>query len=258
MKSVFKGLYMSFGMFCTIPLPRAGYWDESGAKHMIAWFPLVGAVIGVLWWAAAKGFDALLWTRWNAEPLLAGALMLVPFFFSGLIHLDGYMDTSDAVLSRRPLEEKMRILKDSHVGAFAVIMIVALFILLYAAALSILQRGERLALLIVIPIVSRCFSALSVLCVRPMSSEGYVGIFKPEKPVPHRVMVVAFAVLAFVSAWLIAEWIGVTVAAAVALGFSAAMLYALKSFEFKGVSGDLAGFSLVISELCGLIALAII
>ena len=256
MKNVFKGLYMSFGMFCTIPLP--GYWDEKGAKYMMAWFPLVGAVIGVLWWLLVEGLYVLFWMRWSVEPLFAGGIMLIPFIFSGLIHLDGYMDTSDAILSRRPFEEKVRILKDPHVGSFAVIMIVVLFIMLYGAAFAVINRGENFALLIVIPIVSRSFSALSVLCIRPMSPDGYVGVFRSEKPTPHRVVAGVVAVLAFVLAWVIAGWIGVIVAAAVAVGFSLAMLHVLKSFEFKGVSGDLAGFSLVIAEFCGLIALGIV
>jgi adenosylcobinamide-GDP ribazoletransferase len=49
---------------------------------------------------------------------------------------------------------------------------------------------------------------------------------------------------------------GLIVSGAVILGFIGAMAYAYK--DFKGVSGDLAGYALVISELCGLTALAVI
>lgn len=48
---------------------------------------------------------------------------------TGMLHLDGFMDVCDAILSRRSKEEKLRILKDSATGAFAVIPLVILFFL---------------------------------------------------------------------------------------------------------------------------------
>ena len=45
-----------------------------------------------------------------------GALLV-----TGGIHLDGFMDTTDARSSYGDREKKLAILKDSHVGAFAVI-----------------------------------------------------------------------------------------------------------------------------------------
>ena len=89
MKSALKGLYMAFGMFCSIPLPK--FWDEASARHVMPCLPIVGAAVGAAWYAAALLLDML---RPRApEMLLAGALMLAPLLMSGLIHLDGYMDT---------------------------------------------------------------------------------------------------------------------------------------------------------------------
>ncbi|MCL2201805.1 MAG: adenosylcobinamide-GDP ribazoletransferase, partial [Oscillospiraceae bacterium] len=216
MKNVFKGLYMSFGMFCTIPLP--GFWDNKAAKYMMPWFPLVGAVIGLLWWLSAELLDFLGWHFWLPMPMLAGLLMLVPFLFAGFIHLDGFMDTCDAALSRRGIEDKLRILKDPGTGAFAVIMLAILFILLYGSALSALEYGVNFTPLIVVPIVSRSFSALSMLCITPMSPDGYAATFRPEVSAVHRVVTVFTTALAFALSWLIAGWPGLIVAAAVAIG----------------------------------------
>ena len=44
---------------------------------------------------------------------------------TGGFHIDGFMDTMDAFHSYKPREEKLAILKDSHIGAFAVIMLAA-------------------------------------------------------------------------------------------------------------------------------------
>ena len=55
--------------------------------------------------------------------LTAAVMTVYPFLISGCIHLDGFMDVNDAVMSRRPLEDRQRILKDSHVGSCAVICV---------------------------------------------------------------------------------------------------------------------------------------
>ena len=51
-------------------------------------------------------------------------------------------------------------------------------------------------------------------------------------------------------------WRGLVVGAAVGGGYALAMRWCVHALG--GVSGDLAGFSLTVSELCGLVALAIL
>ena len=51
----------------------------------------------------------------------AVVLVLVPVIVTGGIHVDGLLDTSDALSSWRDREKRLEILKDSHAGAFAVI-----------------------------------------------------------------------------------------------------------------------------------------
>jgi len=227
-------------------------WDDASADKMMPCLPIVGIAVGAAWWGAAE----LLAISGIHTALAAALLMLVPYIIAGLIHLDGYMDTSDAILSRRTLEEKLRILKDPHTGSFAVIMIAVLFILQFAAAFAIVGDVKPLALLVVIPIISRCGSAASVLCLKPLTREGYVNMFRPEKGALHKVFVFAIAAAAVYLSFMIAGYQGLIVASAGILGYVAAMAYAYSGF--KGISGDLAGFSLVVSELCGFVALAVV
>lgn len=62
----------------------------------------------------------------RAAPLRAVLLAAAPWLVTGFLHLDGYMDVCDALLSRRDLTTRQKILKDSHCGAFAVICMVLL------------------------------------------------------------------------------------------------------------------------------------
>ncbi|MCL2408293.1 MAG: adenosylcobinamide-GDP ribazoletransferase [Oscillospiraceae bacterium] len=249
-KRFFKGLYMSFSMFCTIPLPFK-IWDDASANLMLPMFPLVGVLVGVLWWGVAH---VLMLTGIHVM-LTSAIFMLMPFLATGFLHLDGYMDTSDAILSRRPLEDKLRILKDPNAGAFSVIMLAVLFILQFAASFAVIENGRYFILLIVITVVSRCCSGLSGLCLKTLEQSGYVNMFRQGAGGRHKICLIVIAAIAFAFAYFIAGFYGISVAALTVAGFVGAMAYAY--FGLKGVSGDLMGFALVISELCGLVALSV-
>ena len=246
-----KGFYMSLGMFSAIPLP-VHVWDESLTKIMAAAFPMVGLIIGVIWWAVGLAVISLNF------PLVIGAAILavLPFLLYGFIHLDGYMDTSDAHLSRRPFEEKLRILKDPNVGAFAVIMLAVLFLLQFAAVYTIAESGRFLALFIAISVFSRCCSAFSIFTLRHSPQSNYAAIIGQGRSTGAKIFVIITALGTIAFAFLYAEYVGLIVILAVILGFTLAMRTVYKNF--KGVSGDLLGYCLVIGELCGLIALALL
>jgi len=251
MKRYFKGLYMSFGMFCSIPQPFK-LWDDKAVNLVLPCFPLVGCLIGVLWW----GIATMLLSSGIHIILVSAVVTLIPFLASGFLHLDGYMDTSDAVLSRRPLEDKLRILKDPHTGAFAVIMLAVLFVVQFSVVFAVIEQEKNLILLIVIPVISRCCSALSVLCLKPLSQSNYANMFKQNSKTLHKVFIVFIAIFGIVLSFFFAQVHGMIIAISAIAGFTAAIIWAYR--DLKGVSGDLAGFALVISELCGLAAMAVI
>jgi len=214
--------------------------------------PIVGVLIGLLWWGAA---ELMLYIGVHAV-LAAAIIMVLPFLIAGFIHLDGYMDTSDAILSRRTYDERVRILKDPHTGAFAVIMIGVLLILQFSASFAVIDNGRNLTLLIVIPVISRCCSAVSVLCLKTAPHSAYAAMTVRNTGAVHKVVAVLFTACAFVLAWFCAGVTGLIVTAVAAAAYTVAMVCAYRSF--KGVSGDLAGFSLVICELCALLALGVV
>ena len=242
---------MALVMFCGIPLPFH-FWDEKYTSVMIAAFPLVGALIGVIWWAFALLFMAL------DIPLVlaAAALTIAPFLIAGFIHLDGYMDTSDALLSRRPLEDKLRILKDPVVGAFAVVMLAILFLMQFAAMYTIAEKGKFLVLLIPISVLSRSCSAFSILVLRHIPQSNYAAMLAQKIAMSNKVFVLVVVAAAIFLSWLFAGSSGLIVAVLVILGYALAMRVVYR--DFKGVSGDLLGYSLVIGELFGLVALALL
>jgi len=242
---------MSFRLFSAIPLPLH-IWDETCANFMLVCFPFIGGLIGVMWWGVAK-----LVIYGGIHIMLASAITAVfPFLAAGFLHLDGFMDTSDAVLSRRPLEEKRRILKDPHTGAFAVIMLAVLLVLQFGAVFPIIEKGQCLVLLITVPVISRCCASLSIFCLNTMPQSGYANMFRQNTGIRHKITVLVTAITAIAFSGHFAQASGLITAASAVAGFIAALVWAYK--DLRGVSGDVAGFALVIGELCGLIAMAVV
>ena len=117
---------------------------------MLLFLPLVGLEIGGIW-------AALAWlTRLLMLPSLVSGLILCvyPFLVTGFLHLDGFMDVTDAVKSCRDLHRRREILKDSHVGSFAVIAVVILMLAEFSLFASCGMDSD-FRILCLVPVVSR-------------------------------------------------------------------------------------------------------
>ena len=127
------GFFMTWGNFCSLPCP-VKRWDSGCKSLMLGFLPSIGLIIGLIWAAIYVGLVYL------GFPFLVVSFILafLPFALCGFMHMDGFMDCSDAIMSRKPLEDRQRILKDTHTGAFSVIsaifMILAYFAFISTAA----------------------------------------------------------------------------------------------------------------------------
>ena len=122
-----KSIAVAFSMYSRIPMPRF-VWGSEDMKYHLIFFPWVGAVIGALEYG---WYDLAFQMNIN---LIAYAIIaiIIPIIITGGFHLDGFMDTSDALASWGDKEKRLEILKDSHVGAFAVIYLIVLGLLMFA------------------------------------------------------------------------------------------------------------------------------
>ena len=261
---------MSLGMFSSIPCPYRP-WNEKARHLMLVFLPAVGLVIGLIWYGIYLLLD------WLNIPLqlLTAALMLYPYLITGFIHLDGFMDTSDALLSGRPHEEKLRILKDPHTGAFAVISVAVLFIVCYASMSAVIEmvhfkhaldiaKGDPMLALILIPVITRCCSAIAVLAGKPLAHSQYKEEQGAAKPTAEITAICLMGFAAIAASLTIGTGIFAKEAAwPVPLALACAVFAYLSAIfgavrQLGGVSGDLAGYSLTIAEAFALVALAVL
>ena len=130
MISMLEALCLAFSMYSRIPVPSLPYREKS-ARYVFCFFPLTGLAAGLIQLAV---FQVLV--KIQAGIFLKGvALAAVPLLVTGGIHMDGFLDTTDARSSYAPREKKLEILKDPHMGAFALIY-GCLYLLADAAAWS--------------------------------------------------------------------------------------------------------------------------
>ena len=140
-----NGLYsciIAISMYSKIPMPNVE-WTEERMRYVMCFFPLVGIVQG-----AALG----LWLHLALDVLnlSVGAAALtgaaIPLLVTGGIHMDGFLDTMDAIHSYGDRSRKLEILKDPHLGAFAVISF-GVYMMLYLGVfheyLSLVLREDR-------------------------------------------------------------------------------------------------------------------
>ncbi len=237
MRTYLHAFAMCQSMFCAIPCPWK-IWDEDARDKMLLALPLVGLEIGLLWAGLAWAAQEL-----GLPDLIRGILLAAwPYAATGSIHLDGFMDVTDAVGSCRSLERRREILKDSHVGSFAVIGL-CLTVLAQFAFFSAGEGDWRI--LIFLPAVSRCGSALAVTGLKSMSTSQYAAQEKPRSR-----LAVLGAVLASVMAagWLFCGKYVLVLAGCLG-GYGLALRKGYRSLE--GMNGDIAGYALTKGELWG-------
>lgn len=237
-----RPLCVAFSIYSKIPMPHFAWGTEDMQYHLI-YFPWVGAVIGGL---------VILWNRICAAcalPEIARILITaaIPLLVTGGFHLDGYMDTMDAIHSWQDREKKLEIMEDPHVGAFAVQSAV-LYYLLYPAGLSMIRSARVLRALSAAFFLSRTLSALGVVTISAAKRDGMLQTF--QSTAQRQAVKTAL----YIELVLCVLWMGimspVTGLCAAGSGFLVFLYYRQMSFRrFGGITGDLAGYFVTLSEL---------
>ena len=229
---IIRGIAVAFSTYSKIPMPQF-VWKEEDMRYSMCFFPWIGAVIGAILWGWFR-LSALLGISTLAFILISAAL---PLIITGGFHVDGFMDTMDALHSYQPRERKLEILKDSHIGAFSVIKL-AEFGLIYVAALSQIVDYRALEVFCCGFFLSRCLSGLSVVSFRSAKTDGMLYHFA--------------CVLVMLGLSLLAGIL------AVAAAFAVFGYYRWRSYrEFGGITGDTAGYFLTLCEGAMAVAAAV-
>ncbi len=242
MMIILKGIAVAFSMYSRIPMPRFR-WGEKDMRYHLIFFPLVGVVIGALihlwkWVSDYFSFNPI---------LFSGVSVAIPLLITGGFHLDGFIDTSDAVSSFKDREERLSIMKDPHVGAFGMIRTIILVVLYFAFISGLQNESTAFIALSFSFFISRALSGLSVVLFKKARADG---MMKKESDTAGSRTVVFVLCLELLAAsgfciYLTGLYglISITVSA-IFLLFYRAFSYRL----FGGITGDTAGWFVCVCE----------
>ena len=225
-----RSLIIAFSMYSKIPMPRFK-WEERDLKYALGFFPLVGLSIGLViyGWQYVCG------------------LFCIALIITGGIHADGFMDTSDAFCSYQSRERKLEILKDPHIGAFAVISF-AIYGLLYIAAFSQITDTDLLKIICAGFYLSRILSGLAGVSFKGAKTEGMLFSFTSntdKNAVRIFLLLQGILCIGFMIWTCVLPGLIVSVSALLSL----AWYYFKCKKELGGITGDTEGYFLLTCQL---------
>lgn len=208
--------------------------EEAWGRSM-AYFPLVGLLIGGLLWAGSRVFG-LLW-----PPGVVAGLVLVEWVaLTGALHLDGFIDCCDGLLAAKPPDERLQILRDVHAGSFGVVGAVLLLLVKYAA-LTALLGGRQLHVILAALLLAPAFSRWAMVYLTVIFPYGRPGASLGRMFAAHvsRSSLMWASVTAAALAFIIGGWVG-GVGLAVVWG-GAALAARWVRARIPGLTGDVYG-----------------
>lgn len=267
-----KSFVLAFSMFSKIPMPTVA-WNKTNLRYMMCFFPFVGFLIGAL----AQAFFVLGRFFPSGSLCIPLALTLAPVLVTGGIHFDGFMDTCDALASHTSAEKKREIMKDSHVGAFAVLGAVLYLLSYFVLCVEMCRKigvsdfssastggivlggflhGGALGAFSLSFALSRFLSALAV-CVFPKAGgSGLLRTFSDSAALRFTLWwCVSFIALIFFCLVVFCGRFGKAVVVSGIVSF--AWYFFMSRRNFGGITGDLAGWFVQICEIFCLLGVCI-
>jgi len=242
--ALWRQLRLAIGFLTRLPAGVPARVEPVEIGRCMALFPLVGLLIGGLLLAVEVGLAGLLLPRSVGDALLLALLALL----TGALHLDGFADLCDGIGAGRDRATTLRIMKDSHIGAFGAVGLVLLVLVKYQA-LSAVPATIKLPALLLMPVAGRWAAvALAVTLPYLRGPEGTGSAFATHAG--RRELLLATLILVAIATGLfqLAGLVLVAIAAGTAALFGLWIKYRL-----GGVTGDVLGAAVEVLEVVSLL-----
>jgi adenosylcobinamide-GDP ribazoletransferase len=244
-----KPLLAAIRLLTILPLPGTWGTAEDDLAGSVAFFPLVGLLLGAVAAALAWGLAQV------APPMVTAAVLVVVLLgFSGGLHIDGLSDTADGFLSCRNRERMLEIMKDSRAGPMGLVAVVCVLLLKFAALSSLawLQPAVLWPAVLLMPLAGRAAICVHVAILSSARPDGLGAVFCGSRH--HWAALGAIAGLAAV-AWPLLKLPGLVVSAAC---LAVALLLAAYVYrKLRGATGDTLGAVCEIVEVVPPLALTL-
>ncbi len=237
----YRHMDVALRFLTTFPFPWRGQVTGQGIGGALPYFPLVGGVIGITLVGVGR-VAALFWS-----PLVQAALIVVAWgIVTGGLHLDGLSDTFDAVMSWRPRERKLEIMKDSRIGVMGALALSSILLLKLSLLADAGPNWWRATL--VAPILGRWAMIYAITRFPAARTEGLGSSVQGRLRLAHLAGISAVVALPVIGIAGVSGICGFLLA-----GTGAHILGRWWTHELGGLTGDTYG---AICEIIEVIALA--
>lgn len=242
-----KACWIAFQFLTRIPVPAPETsTDEDHSKSLI-FYPLVGLVIGLILLALQLLFF------FSSAAVQAAIVLTVWVLMTGVLHLDGLGDSADAWLGGHGDRERtLEIMKDANSGVAAVVIIVLVLLLKFAALSELLASTPGWTALIAAPVLARA-AAVALLLTTDYVREAGIGSALVAQ-MPRKLAWLSVAGAIAISALFLGLWapLVLVLAGAIAVGLRMLMVK-----RIGGTTGDTAGAMIEIIEAAVLVGAAL-
>lgn len=243
-KAGIDGFCIALQFFTIFPIRKQFPLDKPRLKKAIQLYPLIGLFIGIVTVSLIFGLSALPMIPHSIKALF---ILSVSIVLTGGLHLDGWMDASDAFFSYRDKEKRLEIMDDPRTGSFAVLSVLFLLGWRYVLIFETLKIASLTTLVLVVFLYyfSRLAMSYVFIFAKPAKQEGIAAFFK--KGLERKD--VLFHIVSLAVLFLIVVAIDGKAFVSVGILFMVSMLFAIwsKAFlekQFGGISGDTLGATL--------------
>jgi len=228
------------------------------APSALAWFPAVGALIGLgvgaVWWAARRAWPS---------PAAAAIALIADAALTGMLHLDGLADAADGLLPPLPRARRLEVMADPRLGAFGAAGLATVLLARFGALASMMPSALAMAGLWSGSRAAMAVTARAVPYARPAGlASAFRGSPAAGAARPRAAAVLASPVFLGLAGGLLAAGLafagrgahGLAAVGAESAGAGAVVLLAWR--RLGGFTGDVLGAAAVVGETAGLLTLA--
>lgn len=241
-RSYVYGFILNLQFFTTIPLIKKTIpMKKVYIRRAVQLFPLLGLLQGLIYTTTLY-----LLQEWTFLSSLAIALILwiLLIIITGGIHLDGWIDTSDAIFSYRDQAKRIKILSDPHIGAFGLISAIVLLFTRFIFIYEIVERRHFVTylLILLLPFLSKIIMGILITFVSPLKETG-LGFMFHRASTPDIIVYYCLYIILIYSGMLFFQQqilllLFIFLVVTCSLGF---LFYRWIKRIFGGATGDLIG-----------------
>ena len=240
MKNIFYQLAAAITFFTRLPIWKLVEIPGEYFKKIICFWPLTGWITGAFtalsWWAFSIYFPPTL------SIILAFACRVL---FTGGLHEDGLGDFFDGFGGGRTKEDVLRIMKDSHVGSYALVGMIFYYALLISIVSTLPAEITFAAILSADPF-SKMITALmmNLLPYARTEQESKVKTLFDKLSPSRIVTLLVFGLLPMLVLLEVKLWLAIILPM-----FTVTFVYYLAKKRIGGYTGDICGATALLCEL---------